>query len=376
MFISAVISAPERKIVLTAEKGQKIELRFLERWAWFVKLLAFIAKRMRELPSGKVLWYDIEAEIERLRNARVSLTIKPNTTGPRLAASFNRFWAVHIHGEKRKYFTLLPGNIDKKAVTKPFFGVEHSNLLACYWLNIPPKQIDVVSEEGIMMSAQVAVSTASRAITHSGKPAPSAEGEKGTVGENSVAANLDKILELLDEENIAKAVSIKHDETRERYSLAKATVVNYAEFLTEIAKYYAYHFKKTIANADLPVEIASQNALEIVQQAYASQGGLEAAYRNANVGTGGGLRTVIDSIYEALKREQEEKYVNHVLTTQVNPLDWNERVALMNQYLTKFGKYLPTGTKARSAEQIANNYGELIKLHTKVVGTIRSRLRL
>ncbi len=374
-FSRALISVPERKVILTTESGQEIEIRFLERWAWFIELLAFVAKRMKDLPSRKVLWHDIEGEIEGLRKAARPLTIRANTTGPGLAASFHKFWAIHIHNENRRYFDLSPETLDKSTVTKSLFGVEHSNLYACYWLKVPAEQIDVSAEADIM-AAPAPREEVIQPEPESEAEEPAGEGEKVVIGEKSMEANLDEILALLDEENIARAVSIKHDTVREKYTLEKSTVANYEEFLVEITKYYGHHFRKTIADAKLPVEIATQNALEIVTQAYASQGGLEAAYKNANIGTSGGLRAVIDSIYEALKREQEEKYINHVLTTQVNPLDWNEKTTLMRQYLTKFGRYLPAGTKARSPEQLANNYSDLIKLHIKVVGAMRSRLRM
>lgn len=189
-------------------------------------------------------------------------------------------------------------------------------------------------------------------------------------------ANLSMILKELDPENISYKVSRIHDAMRELYVVQRITVQNFEEFMEEITKFYQHQFSAVISggHVDVPDWIASGFAREIVDKAFSRLGGLEGAYMIASKGIEGGLRTVIDSIYKAIKEQQEEQYINHVLITYVDPLDWDDRIELMRQYLNRFGRSLPEGARIKSPEELAANYEEIIKLHMKALQSIRTRI--
>ena len=186
--------------------------------------------------------------------------------------------------------------------------------------------------------------------------------------------DLMEILNLLDEQTIARRVSLSHEFARERYQLRRFMVENFREFQREITDYTKYHFAATTAPVEMPDELAFGMAWQMVDRSYGSQGGIETAYRNAKTGTRGGLSGVLTAIANALREEREEAYVNYILRTRVDPLDFDQVVDLMSQYLARFGRYIPAGTTVRAPAELAANWPELIKLHSRVVSSIRGRL--
>jgi len=186
---------------------------------------------------------------------------------------------------------------------------------------------------------------------------------------------LAQILDMMDDEAIAEAVDIPNDEARQSYPLERNTVDSYQEFHEEITMYYQHHILHAIGNPVMPVFLASGLARDIVDIAFQRQGGLEAAYRNARTGRFGGLAGSFDAICQTLKQEHEEKYMEHIFNTFIDPLNYEDHVELMRQYLERFGNFLPDEESRRTPEDLARNAKELIKTHVKVVNNIRTTMR-
>jgi len=188
-------------------------------------------------------------------------------------------------------------------------------------------------------------------------------------------ANLNRMLELLDEVNITNVVGLKHDRARERYHLTRDTVSTHAEFEEEITRFVQYQLCATRGNAAVPRYMASSIATDILNRAFTSIGGKDGAYDMAESGIRGGLRTVIDALYQAIKKEEEESYVEYVLRTEVDQLSFNDRTALMQAYLNRFRGNFPASARVPSAYELAGNYENIIRMHAEVINSIRMRIR-
>jgi len=187
---------------------------------------------------------------------------------------------------------------------------------------------------------------------------------------------LNMILALLDEENTARAVAIPHAIVREQYKLQKITVQNFEEFRNEIGKYYSYQVSATIPGGKVAMSdwLAKGYAEKIVDSAFSKIGGLEGAYKMAEKGINGGLKPIIDSIYMAIVREQEENYIEDILTKCINPMSWDEKVEFMRQFLIKFGGPLSHGKPIKNPMEVAPHYKDFIKFLMEKVHTIRYKL--
>jgi len=196
-------------------------------------------------------------------------------------------------------------------------------------------------------------------------------------------ANIDQLFEMLDEEAIAQAVSIKHDTVREQYPLESNTVESFNDFKEEITLYYQWHFAHTMGNGNedalMPPEMAYGYARQIIENYFQRRGELiplEAAFRVAKTGTNGGLRFILSLLADSLKQSQEARYIDWCIDNAVAPTDYDGQAELMRSYLERYRDYIPNDIRLKSPEFLAagSGYKELIKLHLNVIGRIRNNL--
>ncbi len=188
------------------------------------------------------------------------------------------------------------------------------------------------------------------------------------------SVDLNQILRLLDSENIAQVVSIKHDQARESYRLQRTTVNSYEEFHEEIIAYHQHHHQ-CIYGAPMPPEMASGVVRQIIDRQFSRQGGYESAFVEAKTGIMGGLRNILDRICDVLKHDHEEKYITHIFHTYVGPLNWEAQVSLMRQYMEKFRAIAPPELLEKSPEQLARDYEYVIRTHVQSIRPITSVFR-
>lgn len=193
-------------------------------------------------------------------------------------------------------------------------------------------------------------------------------------------ANLTAILQHLEPVHLAEVVDLPQDAAREHYPLNKLRVQSYPEFRSEVGRFFIYQYQAVMASGvAMPGYMAEGFAFEILESAFGSVGGLPGAYHIASTGAAfrdgrGGLAAICDVIYLALKKETRERYIDYVLRTFVNPLDWNDRVALMRAYLKRYGRYATSGS-AKSAEELATRHEDIIRMHVEVLNAISPHVR-
>ena len=186
---------------------------------------------------------------------------------------------------------------------------------------------------------------------------------------------VDDILDMISAESIAHRVDIPHDEARGRYRLERNTVDTHNQFHEEITVYLAYHMEETVGPGDMPPFMASGWAREIIDREFRRQGGYEVAYRNARTGRHGGLAASLDAIVKHYKEDQREKFIEHIFYTFVDPMNYEDQIELMQQYLERFGAFLPPEEQTRSAIDLAREWQTLIRTHAEVIGNIQESLR-
>ena len=187
--------------------------------------------------------------------------------------------------------------------------------------------------------------------------------------------NLNRMLELLNEENITNEISRKHDIAREQYKVTKPTISSFNELNEEVTRFIQYQLRATQGHPAMPQYMASSQGMAVIDRTFNSIGGIEGAFEIARTGIRGGLRAVIDTLYEYLKRQEEESYIDYVLRTEVDPLSFDDRTALMQAYLNRFRHNFPQGARVPTALELAGNYAGIIRMHADLINSIRMRLR-
>jgi hypothetical protein len=176
-------------------------------------------------------------------------------------------------------------------------------------------------------------------------------------------SSIDSLCDALDEVTIARNVGIAHDEARAAYGLRKNTVSSFDEFNNLIADYYSYHIGHCVVQGGRIASFeAAGRASEILEREFKRQGGnLMSAYKDANDGTNGGVRIILDVIAEQLKEESVERYVRHTFNRHVDPTSWDQKVEIIRQFIERNRHVLGSAIDAVHPERYAQNYDELIK---------------
>lgn len=184
-------------------------------------------------------------------------------------------------------------------------------------------------------------------------------------------ANLNMMLQMLDEQHIANTVGISCYMARNSYSLRKPTINNFDELLDEATRFYQHMNRAVVGmgKITMPDWMAAGHARDILERM-----GLEDAYTIAHEGIRGGLHSILEAIYQHISEEMEEKYIELVLVKFVDPVDFDDRIELMRQYLQRFGSNIPANKQPKKAAELAVNYKEFIKMHMKYLQGIRGKL--
>lgn len=174
---------------------------------------------------------------------------------------------------------------------------------------------------------------------------------------------IDSLMAEVNEQTLARNISIGHDEARMRYRLNSNTVESFYEFKDIITDYYNYHYTTCVSNGGrLSSSEAYGRAKELLERQYRKRNGdIVMAFNHANEGTSGGLRTVIDTIADGIKAEAIERYITDVFDRYVAPNSWEDKVEIMRQFIASCGTLLSSSIVASRPERYARDYSDLIR---------------
>ena len=174
------------------------------------------------------------------------------------------------------------------------------------------------------------------------------------------------ILTALDERNLARTVTSKHDDARVQFALRSNTVGSFREFTALLGRYYNHHFSACLSRGArlLPFE-AEERAKLVVEGLYRKlRGDLSMAFNDARDSTNGGIRVILDGIADALKEEAVENYTRSVFDRYVSPVEWDEKVGIIREFIAECGLHLSPSIHAQQPERYAHDYRELIRAFT------------
>ena len=190
-------------------------------------------------------------------------------------------------------------------------------------------------------------------------------------------ASISNLLTELEERTIAQRVGIPHDEARMRYQLRSNTVSSFDEFTDVIGDYLQHHFSSCVSiGGSLPRTEATGRAKEIVEREYRRKNGnIVSAFNNAQDGTHGGLRAILDIIAEGLKAESVQRYIRDVFDRHVAPSSWEDKVDIIRQFIAQCGVNLSSSIQTNQPERYAQDYEDLIRSYVTALQQTSSIFR-
>ena len=180
-------------------------------------------------------------------------------------------------------------------------------------------------------------------------------------------ADLHKILKMLHVSVITEKVDRPINMIRERWVCPKYRPDDYEDCCRMLISFMQYFNSAwTHTSAKMPEDIAFSRVENILE----NKGGFVQVVKDSLAGREGGIVAVLDMITEKMKDEATESYITYILNRYVNPLEYDSKVSLMQEYINEFAHVLP-GERLMSAYEMASNFEGLINFHLKWIYSFR-----
>jgi hypothetical protein len=187
---------------------------------------------------------------------------------------------------------------------------------------------------------------------------------------------LQTVLSEINAEALASLIGQPIDSARASYVMDSVTVNSHDDFNHTVTSFYVHlmrHAQKATDSIDS--NTAGAEAFTLLEKAFSGKGGFQAALNEARNPTRGGLRFVIDLITDQFKREEQEKHINRVLKTAIDPLDWEGKVELMRTLLERLAPNLPVDIASQPPEMFTGNYETVVRAYVESFDQMKSLLR-
>jgi hypothetical protein len=168
----------------------------------------------------------------------------------------------------------------------------------------------------------------------------------------------DKVIAEIDELAIAQNFGCKIDSARASFILDSVIVENHQEFLETITAFYIHLrcYQATDRIESIDQKQSQSQAIELAQNTFSNDGGIETALQRAKDGTAGGMRKIFDEMTDFYKQDRRRKYIIAVFRQSVDNLSWSEKVEFMRCAMERLANYLPLELKNEPAERFARDY--------------------
>lgn len=189
-------------------------------------------------------------------------------------------------------------------------------------------------------------------------------------------AAVDVAMDEISAEALAAKIGAPIDAARASYLMDEVTVDSYEAFQDAVAAYYLAMLRHTgAAPVEGGIEAIAAEAFSLLQRAFETQGGADAAWAEAQFGTSGGMRLVLDTLTEQYKTDRQSQHVERVLKEILDPLDWDARTAFMQALLERLGPHLPPDLRRQPPERFARHYPIILKTYVQSLDRVKQLLR-
>ena len=189
-------------------------------------------------------------------------------------------------------------------------------------------------------------------------------------------ADLQRIFSQISAEQVSKKISQPLDHARAVYIVDKITIDSTEQFFKMITSFYLHLISHTaLAPAEVDSDQLEASALQLLQRAFANNGGENAARTEAFHGNAGGLRFIFDQITEQFKFEQKTGYINSILVRAVDQESIAERIEFTTALLKYIEPWLPAEYKNRPPSTLIDRYQEIIKCYVSSLDKLQQTFR-
>ncbi len=152
------------------------------------------------------------------------------------------------------------------------------------------------------------------------------------------------------------------------------TVTSYDDFLAALWPFYVRLLVGTgSGNASPHDAIVQSDCLVLLDQAYADDGGLKAAWAEARDGLHGGLPSVAAKLAQQFIKNQQATHVTSVICDALKVRSWTERVAIMRDLMARLAVHIRDDADLTAAEKFVEHVEWIARTYIHSLDSIRTR---
>lgn len=184
-------------------------------------------------------------------------------------------------------------------------------------------------------------------------------------------AGVKAILDMLHPDVIGERVEYVLNMLRENYRVPKYIADDFHDCARIIVGFYQYLYAGWLGtDVVMPYELALSQVKELLSK----KGGFANLVKNSLRGREGGLIGAIDSLVDSFKEVAVSQYVDGVVTHFVDPLDFELKMDLAEEYLEKYARHVLPNEELIHPGLLAANFESIIKYHVKWVVSYRQMM--
>ena len=184
------------------------------------------------------------------------------------------------------------------------------------------------------------------------------------------------LLDAIDSETLYRTVGAAVETARGLFTLETVTAQDKHECLDVVTSFYVHTLRYCgiAVQPNNPAALAA-DAADLLERAFARQGGAKGAYAEACSGTRGRLRYVLDVVTEQFRAEAEEKERNRAFQEVLGSLEYDEQVALVKAFMDHLGPQLPEDVLSSRPERYVQHAEVLLRAYAQASSRFKQLVR-
>lgn len=177
---------------------------------------------------------------------------------------------------------------------------------------------------------------------------------------------IDEILDALSEETLQILINDPIDRAVKTFPFRFERVDSHRAFILILGAFVQHLYKHGLrAPRHLTDAEAQEEALWFLERHYRGEHvqGFEGACLDAMCGSRFGLEGLFDKIAAIQKDQQRQKYISWVLTSHIDPSDWQLRIRLAEEYIDRYRRFWPEKIQAYPSYLLAHGLQDLLDVH-------------
>jgi hypothetical protein len=189
-------------------------------------------------------------------------------------------------------------------------------------------------------------------------------------------AAFDIVVSRINERAFAEKYGSGIDAARGTYLLHKATVKSSDEFFQIISGFYMQLARQcSITDEGIDYDNNRARAIELLNETYQQEGGIQRALADAKSGVNGGMRTILDKLTDRYKQEMFVHYRRKALIEAIDVQNWDEIITFMRGALKRLAPVLPPELREMPPERLARNYEQVVQAYLQSYDQIQRTLQ-